>query len=151
MIGSASRLFGILVVVLAQVGCPTAAVWAADAVSLYQRLGGRDGIALVVDAFVGNVVADDRINGRFKEMKPEAVNKLKSGVSDFVCDATGGPCAYLGKDMKAVHTGMNITEAEWDATVEALVKALDKRGVGEVEKKELLGLLGPLKPDILGQ
>jgi hemoglobin len=135
---------------MAVVGCP-AATWAEEQPSLYQRVGGREGIAVVVEAFVANVVADDRINARFKDMKPEAVNRLKSNVADFVCDATGGPCAYLGKDMKSAHAGMNLTEVEWDATVEDLVKALDTRGVGEAEKNELLGLLGPLKPDILGQ
>jgi len=53
--------------------------------------------------------------------------------------------------MKAAHKGMNITEAEWNATVEALVKALDKRKIPEKEKTELLGLLGPMKKAIVGQ
>ena len=53
--------------------------------------------------------------------------------------------------MKAAHNGLNITEGEWDATVEDLVKALDKRKVAEPDRKELLGLLGPLKADIVGQ
>jgi hemoglobin len=150
MSGRVVRLAAMLGSVMAVVGCP-AGTWAEEPPSLYQRLGGREGIALVVEDFVAYVVADDRINARFKAMKPEAVNKLKSNVADFVCDATGGPCAYVGKDMKSVHAGMNVTEAEWDATVEDLVKALDKRGVGEAEKTELLGLLAPLRPDILGQ
>jgi hemoglobin len=149
MSGRVVRLAGILGSVMAVVG--PALVQAEEQSSLYQRLGGRDGIALVVEDFVGYVVADDRINARFKDMKPEAVTRLKSNVADFVCDATGGPCAYVGRDMKTTHRGMNVTEAEWDATVDDLVKALDKRGLGEAEKKELLGLLGPLKPDILGQ
>ena len=119
--------------------------------SLYQRLGGREGIALVVDDFVANAVADNRINARFKDLKPPEVFKLKSNLADQICEATGGPCAYLGRDMKTVHKGMNITEAEWNATVDDLVKALDKHKVPEKEKKELLGLLGPMKPDIVGQ
>ena len=119
--------------------------------SLYQRLGGREGIALVVDDFVANMVADARVNARFKGMQPPAVFKLKSNLSDQICDATGGPCAYLGRDMKATHKGMKISEGEWNATVEALVKALDKRKVAEKEKTELIGVLGPLKGDIVGQ
>jgi hemoglobin len=119
--------------------------------SLYQRLGGREGIALVVDDFVANMVADARVNARFKGMQPPAVFKLKSNLSDQICDATGGPCAYLGRDMKATHKGMKISEGEWSATVEALVKALDKRKVAEKEKTELIGVLGPLKGDIVGQ
>ena len=119
--------------------------------SLYQRLGGREGIALVVDDFVANMVADARVNARFKGMQPPAVFKLKSNLSDQICDATGGPCAYLGRDMKATHKGMKISEGEWNATVENLVKALDKRKVGETEKKELINALGPMKSDIVGQ
>ena len=119
--------------------------------SLYQRLGGREGIALVVDDFVANMVADARVNARFKGMQPPAVFKLKSNLSDQICDATGGPCAYLGRDMKATHKGMKISEGEWNATVENLVKALDKRKVGETEKKELINALGPMKQDIVGQ
>ncbi len=119
--------------------------------SLYRRLGGRDAIANVVGDFVANVVKDDRINQRFKGFQPAQVEKLKTNLADQICEATGGPCAYLGRDMKAVHTGMRITDAEWNATVEALVKALDKYKVGAKEKGELLALLGPMKKDIVGQ
>ena len=119
--------------------------------SLYKRLGGRDGIALVVDDFVANVVADARVNARFKGLEPPAVFKLKSNFSDQICDATGGPCSYLGRDMKTTHAGMNVSDAEWNATVEDLVKALDKNKVGAREKSELLGVLGPMKGDIVGR
>jgi hemoglobin len=119
--------------------------------SLYKRLGGREGIRGVVDDFVAFVVADPRVNARFKDLKPPDVEKLKTNVSDQVCSAAGGPCTYLGRDMKTVHKGMNITEAEWGATVEDLVKALDKRNVAKKDQDELLLLLGPLKKDIVGQ
>lgn len=129
--------------------------------TLYERLRlvdqtgvpqwGRAAISLVVDDFVANVVADDRINARFKALPPAAVAKLKSNLSDQICEAAGGPCSYLGRDMKATHKGMFITEAEWTATVEDLVKALDKNKVPAKEKGELLGALGPMKKDIVGQ
>lgn len=76
---------------------------------LYRRLGGRDGIAVVVGDFVAFVVADNRINARFKGLKPPEVEKLKSNLSDQICEATGGPCSYLGRDMKTTHKGMMIT------------------------------------------
>ena len=119
--------------------------------SLYKRLGGRDAIARVVGDFVANVVADQRIARRFTSLPAPAVEKLKSNLADQICDATGGPCSYLGRDMKATHAGMKITETEWNATVEGLVKALDKNKVGAKEKEELLGALGPMKKDIVGQ
>jgi len=119
--------------------------------TLYKRLGGREGIAIVVGDFVTNMAADSRVNARFKDMKPADVEKLKSNLADQICDATGGPCSYLGRDMKTTHRGMNITEAEWSATVENLSKALDKQNVAPKDKSELLGLLGPMKADIVGQ
>ena len=128
-----------------------AAMQGEPAPSLYKRLGGRDGIANVVDDFVANVVADARVNARFKGLQPPAVFKLKSNLSDQICDATGGPCSYLGRDMKTTHKGMKVSDAEWNATVENLVKAMDKQKVGAKEKSELLGILGPMKGDIVGQ
>jgi len=129
--------------------------------SVYQRLtvvdatgtpqAGRAAIALMVDDFVANLVADPRVNRRFTSLPPAAVTKLKSNLSDQICEATGGPCSYLGRDMKTTHTGMGITEAEWNATVEDLVKALDKHKIGAKEKSELLGILGPMKGDIVGR
>ena len=119
--------------------------------SLYKRLGGREGITGVVNDFTANMAADTRVNERFKGMKPDAVEKFQSNLADQICDATGGPCSYLGKDMKTTHQGMKITEAEWNATVENLVKALDKNNVDAKSKQELLAALGPMKKDIVGQ
>jgi len=118
--------------------------------TLYQRLGGREAIKLVVDDFVANMAADPRVNGRFKGLDAARVARLQTNLADQICDATGGPCAYLGKDMRAAHTGMGITEAEWNATVENLVKALDKNKVPPKEQQELLAALGGMKKDIVG-
>ena len=119
--------------------------------TLYKRLGGREGIALVVGDFVTNMAVDSRVNARFKDMKGPETEKLKSNLADQICDATGGPCSYLGRDMKTTHKGMKITDSEWNATVENLVKALDKNKVDPKDKTELLGVLAPMKADIVGQ
>ena len=119
--------------------------------TLYQRLGGREAIKLVVDDFVANMAADPRVNGRFKGLDGARVAKLQTNLADQICDAAGGPCAYLGRDMKTTHTGMGITEAEWNATVEDLVKSLNKFKLGQKEQQELLSALGAMKKDIVGQ
>lgn len=119
--------------------------------TLYQRLGGREAIKQVVDDFVANLAADPRVNARFKGLDAAKVAKLQTDLADQICDVTGGPCAYLGRDMKTVHAGMNITEAEWNATVEDLVKTLNKFKVGPKEQQELLSALGGMKKDIVGQ
>src|SRR5207302_3720339 len=92
--------------------------------------------------FVTNVAADSRINGRFANTN---VPRLKVLLVEQVCQATGGPCAYTGRDMRSAHAGMGITDAEFNALVEDLVKSLDKFQVAEPDKNELLGVLGGLK------
>src|SRR5512144_2412324 len=85
--------------------------------SLYDRLGGRPAITAVVDDFVGNVAADARINGFFARTD---VPHLKRQLVDQVCQASGGPCKYTGRDMMSAHRGMNITDAQFGALVEDL-------------------------------
>ena len=144
-----------LVVILAAglFGCATMGDQSSSstAPSLYKRLGGREGIAIVVGDFVGNMAGDPRVNARFKDMKGPDIEKLKSNLADQICDATGGPCSYLGRDMKTTHKGMKITEAEWNATVENLGKALDKNKVDAKEKQELISAIAPMKGDIVNQ
>ena len=147
-----TRAIGLgLVLLIGALNLVACATTADQGPSLYKRLNGREGIALVVGDFVTNMAGDARVNERFKAMKPGEIEKLKSNLSDQICDATGGPCSYLGRDMKTTHKGMQISDAEWNATVENLVKALDKNKVAVKEKSELLGVLGPMKADIVGQ
>lgn len=126
---------------------------AAKSKSLYSRLGGKKGITAVVEDFVNNCAADTRINRFFADTAkdPKRLANLKSNLFDQICNASGGPCKYKGKDMKTAHKGMGITDADFTALVEDLVKALDKFNVGETEKNELLGALGPMKGDIVEQ
>jgi hemoglobin len=118
--------------------------------TLYDRLGGKEAITAVVNEFVGIVVADDRINAFFKNADAEHLKKM---LVEQICDAASGgtACKYSGKDMKTAHTGMNVKEEHFNALVEDLVKALDKFKVGAKEKEELLGALGPMKVNIVGQ
>lgn len=140
------------VLVLSMAACarmePGPAVTAAPplTMTLYQRLGGLDTIQAVVDDLMVRVAADSRINARFARAN---IPLLKRRLVDQICQATGGPCSYMGLDMKTAHAGMGITNAEFDALVEDLAASLDKFRVGEVEKNELLALLAPLRKDIV--
>jgi hemoglobin len=133
-------------------GCIAAAASAQNAMvvpqekSLYDRLGGIEAIKAVVNEFAGRVLADTRINGKFaKTDAPRLVLHLV----EQICAATGGPCEYTGKDMKSAHKNMKVTEGEFNALVEDLVGALDKFNVPAKEKNDLLGILGPLKAQIV--
>jgi hemoglobin len=115
--------------------------------SLYDRLGQKPAITAVVDDFVNNVAADSRINAAFAKTD---LPHLKAMLVEQICQASGGPCTYTGKDMRTAHEGQNVTDAQFTAMVEDLVKSLDKFKVGEKEKSDLLGALGGMKGDIVG-
>lgn len=133
------------------IGCITTAF--AEGKSLYTRLGGKKAITAVVDQFVNNVAGDSRINKFFADTAkdPKRLAKFKGNLIDQICSASGGPCKYKGKDMKTAHKGMGISDGDFNALVDDLVKALDKFNVGATEKNELLSALGGLKGDIVGQ
>ena len=114
--------------------------------ALYERLGGLDAIKAVVDSFVARCAGDDRINGKFARTD---IARRKKMLVDQVCEATGGPCTYTGRDMRTTHDGMGVTAGEFDALVEDLVATLDEFDVPQAEQEELLGLLGPMRSDIV--
>ena len=114
--------------------------------SLYERLGGKDAITAVVDAFVARCAADGRINGKFARTD---IPRLKANLVDQVCAAAGGPCTYTGRDMRTTHDGMSVTAGEFDALVGDLIATLDQFGVPEAEKAELLGALAPMRSEIV--
>jgi hemoglobin len=117
--------------------------------TLYQRLGGYDALAAVSDEFLVQL-GKSKLLGRFVVgLNDNSKKKLRQHLVDFLCSATGGPCLYLGQDMKTAHTGLGITEADWNEGVKALVATLDKYKVPAKEKGEVLGAVGGLKKDIV--
>jgi hemoglobin len=75
--------------------------------------------------------------------------RLTSMLIEQVSEAAGGPAKYTGRDMKTAHADMGVTAGEFNALVDDLVATLNKFGVGKAEQDELLGILGPLKSDIV--
>ena len=125
-------------------------VWAQQA-SLYKRLGGYDAIAAVTDDFLGRLTTDPQLKRFFVGHSTDSLKQIRQHIVDFLCQATGGPCAYHGRDMKTAHAGLGITEDDWTATVKDLVATLDKFNVPAKEKGEVLAAISSLKPDIVGR
>ena len=119
---------------------------------LYERLGGINGLAQVVDDFVNNLLQNEVINKNPKvkegmgKISPAA---LKFHITAFIGESTGGPEKYTGKSMKDAHANLGITEAEWKITVELLSNSLKKFGVAEKEQNELILVVGITKPDVV--
>lgn len=139
----------ISVLLLTLVGCNTMEQTSRSTItdkSLYERLGGKPAITAVVEDFVGRVSADDRINGKFADTD---IPRLKRLLVEQICQASGGPCTYTGRSMKATHAGMGVSNADFTALVGDLVATLNTFNVPEREKNELLGALGPMQKDIV--
>ncbi len=119
--------------------------------SLYNRLGGAHAIAQVVDDFVDRIWVNEVLNANPKNKQAMGISKpaLKYLATELTCMATGGPQKYSGRDMKEVHSGLNISEKEWDAMVVDFKTTLDKFNVPAKEQAELIQLVGGLKGDIV--
>lgn len=120
--------------------------------SLYDRLGGAYPIASVVDAFIERLLVNHTLNAnpaidKARQQVPR--QGLKFHVTTLVCEATGGPCKYAGRSMKASHAHLNITESEWQAMLADFGATLDAFKVPAQEQKELVAIVESTKPDIV--
>ena len=127
---------------------PGTSASAAAGESLYRELGGKDGITKVVDLFLAKVDNDLRINLFFEKTDHKDLRNL---VIEQFCQATGGPCVYSGRSMEEAHSGLNLTDADFAAFVEDLIAAMDELKVPKASQEKLLALLGPMKPQVVGQ
>lgn len=114
--------------------------------SLYERLGGTEGITAIADDLVNNHVANPRIAPRYTASD---IDKVKHLAATFFITGTGGPEVYDGQDMLSAHRGMNIDAAEFIAVLDDALAALRSNGVGQREQEEALYILYSLKDQIV--
>src|SRR6476661_8581503 len=88
--------------------------------SLYERVGGYNALAAVVDDFIGRLVSDKQFEKFFVGHSTDSKRRIRQHLLDQFCAATGGPCVYTGREMKTSHAGLGITEADWDAAAKHL-------------------------------
>jgi hemoglobin len=117
--------------------------------SLYHRLGGYDALAAVTDDFIHRLATDPKLHKFFVGVSQEHAGRIRQLVLDQLCGATGGPCVYIGREMKEVHRGLNITDDDWQSAITDLTGTLDKFHVKEPERGEVFGLMAKLKPEIV--
>jgi hemoglobin len=113
--------------------------------SLFERLGGVDALTAVARAFVDRGGKDDRINQKFARTD---LDRLIKGFVDQLCAAIGGPCTYTGRSLTQAHANTGVTNGEFDAFMD-LVATLDDFKVGKAEQDQSLGLLTPLRGEIV--
>jgi len=137
--------------------------------TLYERLGGTEKITAIVDDFTTRAIEDPRVNWERKGSKssgfslhrnkdtaawnatPENVTTLKKHLVQFLALATGGPAQYDGKPIKGGHSGMRISNPEFDAVIGDFKASLDKHQIPNKEQKELLAIVESTRPEIVTQ
>ena len=114
--------------------------------SLYERLGGTEGITKIANDLVDIHLANKKISTRYANFD---VSTLKNGAATFFITGTGGPNVYKGKDMLAVHKGMNIAAEEFMAVLDDALSALEKNNIGQREQEEVLFVLYSMRSQIV--
>jgi hemoglobin len=117
--------------------------------SLYKRLGGYDALAAVTDDFITRLATDKTLGRFFVGASDNSKMRIRQLVLDQLCAATGGPCVYIGRDMKTAHKGLGITEEDWNIAVKHLVATLTIFKVPENLQKEVATAISGLKADIV--
>jgi len=114
--------------------------------ALFHDLGGRDGIATIVDDATANFLADPRIKATFDNTN---MDRFKTNLTDQLCVVAGGPCVYKGQSMHDAHKGLHLTNADFNALVEDLQAGMDKAGVSFATQNRLLARLAPMNRDVV--
>jgi hemoglobin len=117
--------------------------------SLYKRLGGYDAIAAVTDDFIGRLATNKDISRFFVGLSDDSKTKVRQHIVDFLCNKSGGPCAYIGRTMKDAHKGLKITESDWNTSAGLLAETFKKFNVPKKEADEVFALVSSLKNDIV--
>ncbi len=120
----------------------------AAAASLFEDLGGKEGIARIVNDGVDRVLADARIKGRFANTDAK---RLKGQLAEQFCQISGGPCVYGGRSMEQAHAGLNLRNAEFNALAEDFQTAMEQQNIPFTVQNRLIGLLAPMQRTVVGQ
>ena len=146
-----NHLLGLSIAIAVLLSClgPTRSVSAQSGASLYKRLGGYDALAAVTDDFIGRLATDKTLGRFFVGASDNSKMRIRQLVVEQLCAATGGPCVYIGRDMKTAHKGLGITGEDWDISIKHLLATLTKFNVPEKLQKEVAAALTPLKADIV--
>lgn len=116
--------------------------------SLYERIGGEPAVDAAVDLFYRKVLADDRINQFFDTVDMDGQRAKQKA---FLTFAFGGPNAYSGRDMRAAHASMSLTEGHFNAVMENLGATLKELQVPDDLIGEAAAIATSVKADVLNQ
>lgn len=115
---------------------------------LYDELGGQPGIETLVDAVIVATRADPRISELFSETEDAY---FRERLVEQICELADGPCTYTGLPMPDAHSGMDISEREFNAFVEDAERAMQQVGLPLAVQNRLLARLARMRAEVIRQ
>ena len=121
--------------------------------TIYDKLGGAEGISAIVDDIVDQHILNENIKHYFIPLKenPEYFEQFKQHVKDFLSSGTGGSVEYKGRDMARSHQGLNLSEADFLHAIDDILLVLDKHQIDRNSRNEVLAILYSMKWDVIGK
>ncbi|MGM0556744.1 MAG: group I truncated hemoglobin [Myxococcota bacterium] len=122
-----------------------------EADTLFDRLGGEQGIYALVDDIVDAHVENPKIRQRYLPLleEPERLEEIKKHTRQFLAMGSGGPEVYEGRSMPETHRGMNIGDREYMAVVDDIMGVLEEHNIDERSQKDVLSILYSLRSEIM--
>jgi hemoglobin len=117
--------------------------------TLYQRMGGYDVVAGVIDDLLSSLRADPRFQRFGMGRSVDSHNRARQLLVDQMAALAGGPVVYIGRDMKSSHAGLAITMDEWEINLAYTRAALDKFKIPAQEQAEFIVLFERYKSEIV--
>jgi hemoglobin len=115
-------------------------------ISLYDRIGGEQKVAQIADYYIDEIQYDRQILSFFLDSD---IDRFREKLIEHVCVHIDGPCTYTGDDMIKVHTGMNITEADFNRVVELLINAMTRADVPHRLQNQVLARFAPMRGEMV--
>lgn len=116
--------------------------------SLYVEFGEMPGVQALVDDLLNRFADDERVAPTFANSN---IDRFRALFVEHLCEILDGPCTYSGDDMREVHRGLDIDEAQFNAVVEHLLDAMRARGISRTAQNRLIARLAPMRGDVIYQ
>lgn len=117
--------------------------------TLYQRLGGYDAIAAVCANLISRLRADAQLGRFWAHRGEDGIKREYQLLVDYLCNASGGPMYYTGRDMKLSHQGMRISAGDWDVFMGHLRDTLAHFAVPEAERADVVAFVLSTRNDMV--
>lgn len=117
--------------------------------TLYERLGGYDGISTFAKELLKRMQADSQVGRFWAHRSTDRLAIEEQSLIDYLCMSAGGPMHYRGRDMKLAHGGMGINESDWDVFMGHAGATAQALNVPQQEVEDFVAFVLTLKNDIV--